>query len=50
MYITYKAKKKGAQNERLNNYYYCPLNMTRFSQHAENGVLGDFLVATSPYC
>lgn len=32
------------------NYYYCPLNLTRLSQHAENGVLGDFLVATSPYC
>ena len=30
--------------------YYCPLNLTRLSQHAENGVLGDFLVATSPYC
>lgn len=29
--------------------YYCPLNITHRSQHAENGVLGDFFVATSPY-
>ena len=34
--------------EAIENYY-CPLNITHRSQHAENGVLGDFFVATSPY-